>query len=156
MAETLSGLLVPERVRIPLTSADKESILAELVELAVGSRGLEDLRAEVLEAVRDRERVLSTGIGEGIAVPHAKCNGLDDMIAAAGVSREPVEFGALDGEPVQLFFLLVGPDAAAGSQVRALSRISRLTRDKATRARLLAAGDADRFLHAIGEAELTL
>lgn len=152
----LSDLLSPARVRVPLESPDKDGTLAELVGLVVGSQGLEAERDEIYRAVCEREYVLSTGIGEGVAVPHAKYNGLGGLIMAAGVSREPVDFGALDGRAVQLFFLILGPEAAAGAQVRVLSRVGRLMRDESLRERLLAAGSAERFLRILHEAECAI
>lgn len=149
----LSDLLTSARVRVPLESVDKDGTLEELVGLVVSSQGLEAERAEIYRAVCERESVLSTGIGEGVAIPHAKCNGLEGLVIAAGVSREPVEFGALDGRPVQLFFLILGPETAAGAQVRLLSRVGRLMRDQSLRERLMAAGDAERFLQILEGAE---
>lgn len=149
----VGDLLAPERVRVPLEGLDKESILAELVDLVARSTGLAVQRDEIQRAVWEREEVLSTGIGEGIALPHAKIDGLDRIVMAAGVPREPVEFGALDGKPVQLAFLILGPETAAGSQVRLLSRISRLLREESVRRRLTSAKDANRFLQILREAE---
>jgi len=146
-------LLTSERVKVPLDGQDKDAIVAELADAVVRAKGLETQRAEILTAVRQREEVLSTGIGEGVALPHAKYNGLDELVMAAGVSLEPIEFGALDGKPVRLFFLMLGPDTTAGTQVRVLSRISRLMRDSAFREELVAAEDADHFLRVLEEAE---
>jgi mannitol/fructose-specific phosphotransferase system IIA component (Ntr-type) len=149
----VGDLLAPERVRVPLEGLDKESILAELVDLVARSAGLAAQRDEIQRAVWEREEVLSTGIGEGIALPHAKIDGLGVIVMAAGVCREPVEFGALDGGPVWLIFLILGPETAAGSQVRLLSRISRLLREESTRRRLMSAEDAERFYQILREAE---
>ncbi|UCC74828.1 MAG: PTS sugar transporter subunit IIA [Gemmatimonadota bacterium] len=149
----VSDLLAPERVKVPLDSLDKEGILLELVDLVASSEGLTTQRDEVYQAIWEREEVLSTGIGEGVALPHAKLGGLEAMVMAAGVCREPVDFGALDSEPVRLLFLLLSPEAAAGSQVRALSRISRLVRDESLRKRLVSVEDAGRFLQVLEDAE---
>jgi PTS system fructose-specific IIC component len=149
----VADLLAPERVKVPLGGLDKESILAELVDLVAGSAGLAARREEIYQAVWEREAVLSTGISEGIALPHAKIAGLDAIAMAAGVCREPVEFGALDGGPVWLLFLVLGPETAAGSQVRLLSRIARLLSEESLRRRLLSAEDAGRFCRILREAE---
>jgi PTS system nitrogen regulatory IIA component len=149
----VSGLLAPERIRVPLSGGDKAAVLSELLELVVRSLGLDAEREAISHAVWERERVLSTGIGDGVALPHAKYDGLDEVVVAAGVSREPVEYGALDGKPAQLFFLMLGPERAAGLQVRALSRIGRLMREGSLRRRLIAAADADEFRRLIEEAE---
>jgi PTS system nitrogen regulatory IIA component len=152
-APRISDVLAPERVKVPLQGTDKETVLSELVDLVVRSLGLDAEREAVHAAVLEREGVLSTGIGEGIALPHARYGGLDDLAMAAGVSREPVDYGSLDAEPVRLFFLMLGPEVAAGSQVRLLARVSRLMRDEALRKRLVAADDAGQFLGALREWE---
>ena len=148
----LSELLKPDRVKIPLASTTKEDLLRELVGVVGDAAGIRD-REDVLRAVREREDVLSTGIGHGVAIPHGKTPAVDQLIVAAGVSREPVEFDALDGQPVRLFFLLVGPESAAGQHVKALSRISRLLRRDTFRTRLIAAGSSQEFLSIVSEAE---
>lgn len=148
----LTDLLSPERIKIPLVSGSKAELLRELVELALNGAGDGD-REEVLRAVREREEVLSTGIGNGVAIPHGKTPRVQELILAAGVAASGVEFEALDGQPVQLFFLLVGPDAAAGQHVKALSRISRLLRRDEFRERLIAASDPQQFYAVLSEAE---
>jgi mannitol/fructose-specific phosphotransferase system IIA component (Ntr-type) len=148
----LSELLTPDRVRVPLQGGSKEALLEEMVELLRDAGAIGEVEP-VLDAVRERERVLSTGVGSGVAIPHGKSNGVPDLAMSAGVTREPVEFDALDGEPVTLLFLLVGPDAAAGQHVKALSRISRLVRRDAFRDRLVAARTAEEFVAIVAEAE---
>ena len=149
----ISDLLSPDHVRVPLESVDKQGVLAELVGLVIEAAGLEEERASILEAVQQRESVLSTGIGQGVALPHAKFNGLKDIAVAAGVSRAPIDYGSLDGGPAQLFFMIIGPDSKAVAHVRVLSRISRLLRNRSVRERLLASTDALHFLETIEEAE---
>lgn len=148
----LSELLTRERVRVPLQSASKEALLEELVGV-LRDAGVVPDAAAVLGAVHERERVLSTGVGSGVAIPHGKSESVPALAMAAGVTREPVDFDALDGEPVSLLFLLVGPDSAAGQHVKALSRISRLVRRDGFRERLLAAGSADEFMAVLAEDE---
>lgn len=153
LSPRLSVLLAPERVRVPLRATSKRDVLAELVDVLVASLGLAAEREELLQAVLERERVLSTGIGGGVALPHAKYNGLDGLVMAAGASRVPVEYEALDGRPVQLFLLLLGPDSAAGAHVRVLSRVSRIVQSESLRRKLAAAADGEQFVHILGEAE---
>jgi mannitol/fructose-specific phosphotransferase system IIA component (Ntr-type) len=147
----LTDLLTPDRIKIPLEARTKEELLRELVGVAANDR--KDDRDEVLRAVREREAVLSTGIGHGVAIPHGKSSAVGELRMAAGRATEPVEFDALDGEPVSLFFLLVGPESAAGPHIKALSRISRIVRRDDVRQRLIAATTADEFLTALREAE---
>lgn len=148
-----SDLLAPQRVRAPLHSREKEGVLRELVDLVVDSRGLGAERGAVYQAVLEREKALSTGIGDGIALPHAKYQGLSDLVMAAGVAARPVDYGALDGQDVALFFLILGPDSAAAAHVRVLARVSRLMRDGSLRRRLVSAKDAEEFLRILAEAE---
>lgn len=148
----LSDLLSPEGVKVPLEAADKEGLLSELVGLVTADCD-EHRRRSLLRAVRDREAVLSTGIGNGVAIPHGKSSALKELRLAAGVTADPVDFDALDGAPVRLFFLLVGPESAAGNHVKALSRISRLLRREEVRRRLVSARSPDEFLETLRELE---
>lgn len=148
----LTELLTPERIKIPLASTGKDELLGELVDVIDASFSRED-RRDVLRAVKEREDVLSTGIGHGVAIPHGKSSSVPRLALAAGVTREGVNFDALDGQPVNLFFLLVGPESAAGEHVKALSRISRLLRRESFRERLIAAATPEEFYSILVEAE---
>src|SRR5205807_726169 len=108
-----SELLSPARIRVPLRAGDKEGVLRELVEMVGnGGGGLLD---EVLGAILERERQFPTGIGYGVAVPHGKTPALAALVVVAGTTPAPVPYETIDGEPVRLFFLLAGPESAAGS-----------------------------------------
>lgn len=148
----LSELLPPERIRIPLQATSKDDLLSELVGI-LRDNGEAGDAGEVLRAVREREAVLSTGIGSGVAIPHGKSAEVSSLCMAAGVTAEPVDFEALDGRPVSLLFLLVGPESAAGEHVKALSRISRLVRSDSFRTRLAAASSPEEFHAILAEAE---
>ena len=148
----LAELLDARRVKVPLVSRSKDEVLRELVQLAAAD--LEPAAADaLLTAVRDREQLLSTGIGSGVAIPHGTTAHVDHIIMAAGVARTPIDFDALDGKPVELFFLLVGPESAAGAHVKALSRISRLLRREGLRRDLRAADSSAAFLEIIRTSE---
>jgi mannitol/fructose-specific phosphotransferase system IIA component (Ntr-type) len=148
----LTDLLSLDRVRIPLRARTKDHLLSELVDVV--SQGLPASAVpSVLGAVRDRERVLSTGIGEGVAIPHGKTPVVEQLIMAAGVTAGPVDFDALDGAPVRLCFILIGPESAAGAHVKALSRISRLLRRAPLRDSLREAGTPEEFLRLVVESE---
>lgn len=153
LRELLSDLLTPERVKVPLVSQSKDEVLRELVMLAMPSAG-EDTLERIVRAVLDREKLLSTGIGSGIAIPHGRTGEVDELILAAGVAPEPIAFDALDGKPVSLFFLLLGPDSAAGAHVRALGRISRILRHESVREDLSHALNAESFLQRLVGAEV--
>jgi fructose PTS system EIIBC or EIIC component len=148
----LTELLSVERIKIPLQAQTKDDLLRELVDVCADAHGIED-RADMLRAVREREAVLSTGIGHGVAIPHGKSAAVGVLRMAAGRAATPIDFDALDGDPVSLFFLLVGPESAAGPHIKALSRISRLVRRDDVRERLVSATTAEEFLHALREAE---
>lgn len=148
----LTELLTLDRIKIPLEATTKDDLLRELVQVVSNAkRG--DEQDEILRAVRERESVLSTGIGHGVAIPHGKSAAVSELRMAAGRVAQPVEFDALDGQPVELLFLLVGPETAAGPHIKALSRISRLVRKDEVRDRLISARDAGEFLRTLQEAE---
>ena len=148
----LTDLLDSERVRVPLASVQKDQLLRELVDLVMGP-GQESRSDEVLRAVLEREQVLSTGIGGGVAIPHAKTDAVSTLRIAAGRTASGVDFDALDGEPVRICFLLVGPEAEAGAHVKALSRIARVVRRESVRERLTGATTVDEFLRVLDQAE---
>ena len=126
--------------------------MRELLEVALPGRPTETLDA-VFQALRAREEVLSTGIGEGIAIPHAKTPHVDQLLVAAGVSPRPVDYDALDGRPAYLFFMLLGPESAASAHVKALGRISRLLRRDDLREALRLAPDAASVLRLVAASE---
>jgi PTS system nitrogen regulatory IIA component len=148
----LTELLSADRIRIPLGSRTKDELLRELVELATQGQPPAAVDA-ILASVRERELELSTGIGEGIAIPHGRTSLIDQLVMSAGVTPTPVDYDALDGKPVELFFLLVGPESASGAHVKALARISRLLRRDALRQQLRSAETGDAFLRIVRDAE---
>ncbi len=126
-SDFVSGKAICANVR----SSDKTSVIAELVEslLSAGEIGAGD-KDDIVKAILKREELGSTGIGRGIAVPHTKHPSVNKLIGTVGVSTEGVEFESLDGEKVQLFFLLVSPPDRPGDHLRALENISRQLRDE--------------------------
>lgn len=148
----LVDLLTIDRIRVPLEGGTKDELLRELVAVVAAEDGIADMET-VLQAVRDRESILSTGIGRGVAIPHGKSQAVPELRMAAGRTAKPIDFDALDGEPVELLFLLVGPETAAGPHIKALSRISRLVRRDDVRARLVRSASAEEFLDALREAD---
>ena len=147
----LTDLLTIDRIRIPLEATTKDDILRELVDV-ITQQGVNEPE-EVLRAVREREAVLSTGIGNGVAIPHGKSAVVPDLVMAAGRTASPIEFDSLDGQPVQLLFMLVGPETAAGPHIKALSRISRLIRKDSVREQLIKAKTAEEFFRGLKDAE---
>lgn len=121
--------LDPQAVIADLGSNTKREALAELVDLLKKSGKVTDAKATV-DVLVEREKLGSTGIGQGIAIPHAKTDQASQVVAAFARSRRGVQFDALDGEPVHIIFLLVAPPDAAALHLKALARISRLLKDK--------------------------
>ena len=121
--------LDPNAIAAELTATTKVAVLEELVALLSKGGKVADAKTTV-NVLIDREKLGSTGIGQGIAIPHAKTDQAKEVVAAFGLSRRGVQFDALDGEPVNIFFLLVAPPEAAALHLKALARISRLLKDK--------------------------
>ena len=147
----LTEFLTPARVVVPLSARDKAGIIAELTRHLIDHSG--GAFAEVLEAVEEREAVLSTGIGFGVAIPHARSPAVRELTIVCGVSPVPVPYDSIDGEPVRLFFLIVGPETSAGQHVKVLSRIARLVRRDDLRRQLCAAATPQEFYAALERAE---
>ncbi|MDW7709206.1 MAG: PTS sugar transporter subunit IIA [Deferrisomatales bacterium] len=127
------GRIVPR-----LEARDKQGVLSELSEVLV-SEGIVGSAGEAVHVLLERERLGSTGIGEGIAIPHGKLRELKDVVAVFGRSAGGVDFDSMDGAPVQLFFLLMAPENSASTHLKALARISRLLKDRGFREELLQA-----------------
>jgi nitrogen PTS system EIIA component len=147
----LTEILKPDRVVVPLAARDKNGVIAELARVLVEHTG--GPLDEVLRAIEERESVLSTGIGFGVAIPHARCAVVPELTMVGGVSEAPVPFDAIDGEPVRLFFLIVGPESSAGLHVKLLSRIARLVRRDGVRRQLVESRTPDEFYSTLLEAE---
>lgn len=125
-----------------LGASNKQGVLRELVGLIL--RVAPGLDPNVLvETLQRRELLQSTGIGNGVAIPHGKVDGIDRIVACVGRSLEGVDFQSLDGQPTHLFFTLIVPESAQGAHLKALARLSRLLSDESFRQALLDAPDAD-------------
>ena len=138
--------LTVETICLDLKGATKEAILAEMVDLLVASGHIRD-RDAVLKAVLEREKRMSTGMQNGIAIPHGKTDSVDCLVAALGIKRAGVDFGALDGQPSNVFVMTVSPDSRTGPHIQFLAEISRPLNDASVRAKLLAATSPDEVLH---------
>jgi mannitol/fructose-specific phosphotransferase system IIA component (Ntr-type) len=125
-----SDFVSSKAIRAELTSVDKEASIGELVDSLVQAGDIRQAdRDDIIRAIMKREELGSTGIGRGIAVPHTKHPSVQKLVGTVGVSTEGVDFDSLDGEKVQLFFLLVSPPDRPGDHLRALENISRQLRD---------------------------
>jgi PTS system nitrogen regulatory IIA component len=144
--------LAVDAIKLNLEAKTKKDAIKELVELLVKSGKVKD-KKKMLQTLMEREELGSTGIGQGIAIPHGKSDTVSDLAAAFGVSQDGISFDSLDGEPVNLFFLLVAPEGAAGAHLKALARISSLLKDKFFRKSLLSAKSPDEVIKIIQEEE---
>jgi nitrogen PTS system EIIA component len=133
-----------------MKATDKEAALRELVDILAKAEGIKN-REDLVKVLLGRESLGSTGIGQGVGIPHAKTNSVKKLVAALGISAQGVNFDALDGEPVHIFFLLVAPEDSAGPHLKGLARISRLLKDKYFRESLKQLKDEKAILKLIRE-----
>ena len=149
---TLLEILSSETTIVGLKGNSKEEIIEELVYCLDAGDAISD-RDKVLQAVVEREKIMSTGIGDGIAIPHGKSDAVQRLVAALGTHRRGVDFEALDGEPAFVFFLLVSPANVSGPHIKALARISRLLKNDEFKKSLINASTPAEVLEAIAEEE---
>ena len=127
----IMGFLCKDAIEVDLQATKKKEVLKELIDKLVRAKKIrENEKEKILQALLEREKLGSTGIGQGVAIPHAKTDKLTEIVCAFGTSRKGVEFDALDGEKVYIIFLLVAPQDSAGMHLKVLAKISRLLKDK--------------------------
>lgn len=141
----LMDFLVPDAIEPDMKSTTKADAIKELVAL-LGKAGAIVEESSVANVVLEREELGTTGIGEGIAVPHGKSDVVDRLIAAFGRSERGIDFGSIDNQPVHLIFLLVAPSGSAGPHLMALARISRLLKNRDFRKDLMNASGKSEIL----------
>ncbi|MBK8872246.1 MAG: PTS sugar transporter subunit IIA [Elusimicrobia bacterium] len=146
----LVDILAPGAVSVDLAATSKKEALEELCGLLAKADKLPDAPAMV-RTLLEREALGSTGIGQGVAIPHGKAPAIKAQAAALGISKRGVDFDALDGEPVHILFLLVAPPDAAGNHLKALAKVSRLLKDKFFRQALKDSKSPDEILKIIRE-----
>ncbi len=135
-----------------IQSSKKEDVIKELVDALVSAGDIEKrCRAKLVDSLMAREALGSTAIGQGIAIPHAKSDCVEKLVAAFGLSKKGVDFDSLDGELAYIFFLLVAPQDSAGPHLKALARISRLLKDKYFRDTLRACEDEKAVIKIIAQ-----
>ena len=138
-------LIVPD-----LQGRDKSAVLTELATHLSSRIPVVD-REALIKVLLERERLASTAIGEGVAIPHGKFDAIGQLTACVGRAREGVDFDSMDGRPTYLFFVLVAPQNSTGAHLKALARISRLFKDPGFRTRLMQAKDAGELFRAIAD-----
>jgi mannitol/fructose-specific phosphotransferase system IIA component (Ntr-type) len=141
----LSDFVVTDAIVVDLQATTKEAAIREIIGslLAAGCLAESD-QESVIRAILNREELGSTGIGQGVAIPHCKLNDLRQSLVAVGLVPEGVEFGAVDGQPVKVFFLVVSPGGSPAQHLQALAAISRWIKADGNAGRLLGLHDATR------------
>ncbi len=150
----ITSFLKKEAIKVGMKAKTKDEALKELVDLLVSS-GQVDNKRKMLSVLREREDLGSTGIGQGLAIPHGKCDCVSSLCSAVGVSKTGVNFDALDGERVYVFCLLVAPDQEAGLHLKALARVASLLKDRYFRRQLQNSRTPEEVLSAIKREEKT-
>lgn len=148
----LSSLLKEKYIDLDLKESDKKKILAELVGLLAQSKQLKD-KNSFLKQILKREKLGSTGIGNGVAIPHGKSDKVKDFVIAFARNNRGVDFGALDGEKTYIFFILASPEDNVGSHLKILADIAYLVKDKFIVERLKQARDKKEVLRIIANYE---
>lgn len=148
----IENILSKDCIRIPLEGGGKEAIITELVGL-MSKAGIAENGPELSASAMEREGLMSTGIGKGVAIPHGRTKGLKKMAGAFGLCQNKIDFGSLDGQPVQIFFFIATPQNIIADHVKALALVSRLLNRDDIRARLLAADDPQKVLDIFTEVE---
>ena len=133
-----------------LTSGNKKDVLGELIDVMI-KNGLKINSDKAIDVLLQREKLGSTGIGEGVAIPHGKVSDLQELVVAFGRSKKGIDFDAIDGKPVHLFFLLLAPESSTGQHLKALARISKMLKTPNFRKTLLEAETRNDLYKAIVE-----
>jgi len=150
----IMDFLSKDAITVDVKAKTKKDVVAEMVDLLLQSGKIEQQDKEkVIKALLDREELGSTGIGQGIAIPHTKSEAVKEVVAAFGKSNDGVEFEALDNKPVNLIFLLIAPMEASSLHIKALAKISRLLKHKYFRQSLKKAASVEEVVKIISEDE---
>lgn len=146
----IRDFLKVDSISVDLQGKSKKEVIKELVQLLSKSKKIKDID-KMVKILMDREELGSTGIGQGIAIPHGKSDAVSEISAAFGISKKGINYEALDGEPVNLIFLLMAPHDSAGVHLKALAKISRLLKDKFFRQALRESKSSEEVMKIIKE-----
>lgn len=141
----LSDYLRPDFVALGLEADSKEELLEKMVELAARNPHVQD-RTKVQNAIFEREKIMSTGVGKGFAIPHGKTDAVDDIVLSFAVTAQPIDYASMDNEPVRLVLLLVSRDNLVGQRLKLLSRASKVMNNDEAREALLNAKSVQEIL----------
>ncbi|MBU1096164.1 MAG: PTS sugar transporter subunit IIA [Ignavibacteriae bacterium HGW-Ignavibacteriae-2] len=148
----ICDVLQKDKIIMEFKSLEKDDVINQLIDLFKGDERVNDLE-KLRESVFEREKIMSTGVGNGFAIPHAKTSGVSEMIAGFGKLSEPIEFEALDNQPVNMILLLVGEQNAVSQHIKMLSRVSRLMNKESFRNSLLNAKTPEQIYSIFEEEE---
>jgi PTS system nitrogen regulatory IIA component len=144
----LKKALSKETISMELKSSDKSSVIEEMVDLLMAAGKIRDRKA-ALKAIVEREKKMSTGMQNGIAIPHGKSDTVDGLVAALGVSKTGIDFQSLDGEPAHIFVMTLSPVNRTGPHIQFLAEISRLLNSPEAREQLLSAQSEEEMLNVL-------
>jgi fructose-specific phosphotransferase system IIA component len=150
----ISDILTEELVKTGLEGSTKNEIIEGMIDLVATSPKVKD-KEKVRAAIFEREKIMSTGVGNGFAIPHGKTEAVTDIVASFAVTTQPIDYESLDEKPVRLVFLLVGKDNLVGPHIKLLSRISRLMNKEEFRKRLLDLKTAKEIIDTFKQEEAT-
>jgi mannitol/fructose-specific phosphotransferase system IIA component (Ntr-type) len=147
----LRKVLSADTIALSLKAETKEGIIEEMIDLLMAAGKIRDAkdRKDALKAVIDRERKMSTGMQNGIAIPHGKTDKVDTLVAAIGLKKQGVDFASLDGQPSRIFVMTLSPDTRTGPHIQFLAEISRQLSDPAIRERIINAALAEDVITAL-------
>jgi len=146
----LTEILKLDEIIIDFKGTNKEEIINEMIDMFNGDERVTDVET-IRTVVLEREKIMSTGVGSGFAIPHGKTNMVTEMVAGFGLLKNPIDFEALDGEPVNLIFMLIGQEDSVGQHIKMLSRISRIMTQESVRNNLANASSAEEIFQIFEE-----
>jgi len=148
----VTDILTEKFIIAELKSSQKNEAINELLDLFKTDERVLDFE-KMKESVLEREKIMSTGVGKGFAIPHGKTSGVKEILAAFGKSTKPIEYDSLDGKPVHLIFLLIGRENLVSAHIKLLSRISRMMNKDEFRQKLISAKSTVEILDHFGQEE---
>ncbi len=141
----ISDILSADVIAVNMDAADKDDSIKKIIDLSAKSGKILDMD-KVTHTIYEREKLVSTGVGKGFAIPHGKTDAISDVVAAFAITKEPIDFDSIDGEPVRFIFLLIGKENLLNTHIKLLSRISRLMNKDDFREALLEAKTSEEVL----------
>jgi nitrogen PTS system EIIA component len=147
---SIADMISPETVKAPLEGSSKDEIIRELLTLLKNAGRIDNLE-DAFDAIRRREDQGSTGLGDGIAVPHAKTDMVENLTLALGIAPDGVDFDSLDGQPTKIFFLLLAPPGQTGQHLEALAEVGKMAQSRSFLRVLAAARSSEEILELFEE-----